>query len=102
DLAEGLAGLDRATDLGDVDEHDVTERVLRVVGDAEAEPTVLDADPLVIGRVPEVVGHVHPRNATWAVRSGRPVREHPVEVESGAQAARDARPSRRAASATGT
>ena len=50
-----------APDLGQLDEHDVAERVLGVVGDADPHLAVLDADPLVVGGVPQVLGDVHGR-----------------------------------------
>ena len=48
-------------DVGEVDEDDVAEGVLGVVGDADPDPAAVGAEPLVVGRVPEVVGHVHGR-----------------------------------------
>jgi hypothetical protein len=38
---------------------DVTERVLREVGDADARPRALDRDPLVLLAVLQLVGEVH-------------------------------------------
>ena len=64
DLVDSTSLIDAAAstaapDLGQVDEHDVTERVLGVVGDADRDLAVLDADPLVVGGVAEVVGDLH-------------------------------------------
>ena len=61
DLAERLAGLHRGTSGRHLDVHDVAERVLRVVGDADAGARTLDLDPFVVGRVAEVLRHVHGR-----------------------------------------
>ena len=63
-----LAGLHGRPDRRHLHEDDVAERVLGVVRDADPHPlpraasgaAVLDAGPLVILRVAEVVGHVHP------------------------------------------
>src|SRR5712664_3847012 len=52
DLAERCARVDTGPDLGKAHEHDIAERFLRVVGNAEPDPTVADvAYPLVLGGV---------------------------------------------------
>ena len=56
-----VPGVDRGADVGQLHEHDVAERVLRVVGDADADLAVLEPGPLVVLRVAQVVGHVHAR-----------------------------------------
>ena len=48
DLAEALAGLDRRSRPRGADEDDVAERVLGVVGDADADPAALEPGPLVV------------------------------------------------------
>ena len=66
------AGLDACAHLGQLDEHDVAQGVLRVVGDADAHPAVLEPDPFVVRRVPQVVGDVHGADVT-AIRTRRAV-----------------------------
>ncbi len=61
DLADDLAGGDRRAGLRQVDEHDVTELVGGVGGDADRGDVAVDGDPLVLGGVLQVgqVGHGH-------------------------------------------
>ena len=47
------------SDVGQLHVHDVTECVLRVVGDPDPRTTVLDTDPLVLARVAKVLGKLH-------------------------------------------
>ena len=47
DAAEDFALLDRGTDLGQIDEDDVAEGVLRVVGDADLALLTVELDPFV-------------------------------------------------------
>ena len=51
--------VDVGADGRDLDEHDVAEGVLGVVGDADPDDVPVAADPLVVGRVPELLGDVH-------------------------------------------
>src|SRR4051812_28898510 len=60
DLAERGAARDRVAERRQLHEHDVTERVLGIVGEPNAHlGAVPSADPLVVGRVAQLLGHVH-------------------------------------------
>ena len=50
-------------DCGQIDVDDVTERILREIGDADPDPraVVETLDPLVFGGVPKILGDVHAR-----------------------------------------
>ena len=50
-----------APSVGHLHVHDVAERVLRVVSDADADTITLDLHPFVVGRVAQILGHVHGR-----------------------------------------
>ena len=60
-------------DVGELDEHHVTERVLREVGDADTGPVAVDGDPLVLGSqyFGDLLGNVHRPAESYAV-SGAP------------------------------
>ena len=51
--------VDGGADRRDLHEHDVAEGVLGVVGDADPDHVPVPADPLVVARVPELLGNVH-------------------------------------------
>ena len=55
---------DRQARLRHLDEDDIAEGVLGVLGDADRDPGAVDAYPLVIGGVAEFGGDVHERNST--------------------------------------
>ena len=56
-LAECLLRGHVGADIGDVHVDDVAERILRVVGDADAQsPVTLVPHPFMLRRVPQVVG----------------------------------------------
>ncbi len=59
DGAEDLAGFEGVADLGQIDEDDVAERALRVVGDADGAGGAVDGDPLVFLGVLVVGGVGH-------------------------------------------
>ena len=48
DSAHGLVLLDGRANLGQVNIHNVSQLVLRVVGDADGADAALDCDPLVV------------------------------------------------------
>ena len=56
--------------LGHLDEHDVAERVLGVLGDPDRDGVAVWPDPLVIGRVAEFGGNVHQRQPYLRSRVG--------------------------------
>jgi hypothetical protein len=58
-LAEGLVRLHLRAHFGQVDVHDISERVLREVGDPDANATALDPRPLVLLRVPNIFRELH-------------------------------------------
>ena len=61
-IADRTAGVDLRTDVGQRHEHDVTERVLRVVGDAERRRRAVDADPLMVLAVAKLRRDLHGRD----------------------------------------
>src|SRR5438445_5150440 len=60
DTAEGLSGGNLSADFGQIHEHDVSQRFLRVVGDADGRGIAVGFDPLVFLGVLEVrwIGHL--------------------------------------------
>src|SRR5205085_2906697 len=58
DLAQRVAGLERGADLGQLDEDDVAQGVLREVRDADLEAARLGrGEPFVFGGVPQILGN---------------------------------------------
>ena len=85
DLGERVVRSDGGPDLGKFDEHDVSERVLGVVGDADRHGIAVAPAPLMVRGVAQVVGDVH-----IGSRIGSGWIEGQVEGEVGAE-----RPARR-------
>jgi hypothetical protein len=59
-------GRQLGVDLRKLDEYDITEGILGVVGDSDARHAVTEQDPLVLIGVPPILGYVH-----WLVSPGR-------------------------------
>jgi hypothetical protein len=59
DLGDARARDDVGTDIGELDEDDVAQAVLREVGDPDRGARTLDAHPLVLRAVPKFLGDVH-------------------------------------------
>ena len=58
DVGEGLPGGDAVSLLGEVDEHDVSQRALGIVGQADGEDAILLQNPLMGLAVLQVCGNV--------------------------------------------
>src|SRR6185436_10162328 len=58
DGADLVSGVEDLADLGQLDEDDLAELLLRELGDAEHAHVVLDAEPLVLPRI-EILARVH-------------------------------------------
>src|SRR4029079_17152307 len=71
DLGERLSGVHVGADVGKIHVHDIAERVLREVGDADAHDAALWSDPLVLLRVPNVVRVLHELSSSSGGRSVR-------------------------------
>src|SRR5699024_5221917 len=68
-LAQGLAGFHPGTDLRKVHVHDVAERILREVGDADPDTLPLDPGPLVFLGVPKLLWELHGHASSSSVES---------------------------------
>ena len=65
------AGVYRGADLRKLDVHDLTELVLRVLGDADHDPVVLDTNPLVGAGIQQIsrYGHLGLLLDMWTILS---------------------------------
>ena len=56
---ERVTGRDLGPHHGDLDEQDLAQRVLGVVGDADSDGVAVDGNPLVATRIAQILGNHH-------------------------------------------